>query len=1430
MPDAETPLADLDLPRSFPRSYLNDSTKRKLLSQVPAFWQLLPVQKEPGSDCEYFAALDCWLSNDGRGLFETLVAALADCLNPLAFTAGAKIGAGGDCMLGFIVHGSVTTEIAGVAIKTQHFGLQKRAEDVTSADQHLVFGTTFLYDCFGSPLLPTSQRLVSEGCVGLVLKRQDVYDVVEKVLGPGVLPIRYSPQKMEQVVSSVRATREGFQQLLFDGAPTWLANCCSKFESRLLSPGELWIRQGEAVPFFAFVNDGELLVDDRAASGETRRSQRDLRRIGRGIAFGESSLWTDDTATRPVRWSSGAAEESSLYPFSKASLVAATVCDVRVLYAFRFQNEFPGPASRNKAPGRGQGSGHELLPSLLARHLSLPTRVSCYERLTRAVVFRGQTIASDGGLCLVTRGAVDEQVVLPSAQPCRVCAASVRSKCRCGVPVTVRTLRRDFGGTRTCAVHQQTKLQSVKVLAPCASCGEQVSKGSVFACHAKCKGATCDFRLCLPCTRRAPALAEHHLLVGGGPSGVVASPTAEVWSLSLEALTSAVSQDEMDALHRACGLHMNSTEARWEKPAESLCSSCKEGRAQSALVSNPWASGSLCKQCLCSLEIFGATPPEILSRVWLFQPCSEEFRAALLATACRVVWHSEAPVLPNEVGFLMVMSGVVKSGGREFRAGQCLGAGTVAGFPVSRPIWAVAPGSGFVIYRSVFSCLMEAFPRDASLIVPAALLSKKNRELAEKQAQQVLQTTLSAVPFFSSCSKAFFHHLLQQPMVHGIYSPQEVVFEQGVAAEWVGFLVVGTVRMFSDGIFRGHTKAAPDVLGVLSMFGMTPSRTATVVCSDVCHIVMVSAVCWGELVSQFPDDAAILRAEALRSLQHFVKINLIASTLAVGMHRSFANYVGEHAEVVVYERGVDICKQGSSDPDPWMGIILLAAHPVDVLIDNVMMGSKSEGQYFGEMLALKFDDARSATLRTKGVTAVGRINSQVIQQALKICPEAAEVFRNMAKGHLVKNLSGLTTLEAAEFAHSPGQPFFQGCSGEFLSRLRSILRTEVFYEGQQVIREGVPGDRLVILARGCVTVRKKRRPTCQRGHTVGPISCHVCQSHIAKVACTKCSTTLCPQHAGEGLQVKGLRECRGGHAFQACSMQCSECSEVAEYRCIRGCLFTSCSAHFRKRSFLRLRQIKVSGNDAPVVLDLPETFTVIVPDFQRGYDSHFATVLAETTVAVREAPLAAVRELLGCRQMHKPDHQHDSWVAEKALLMKNFQLEQRFRSAVDLKIRKHRVHEIAQWAQSKIRRVGKLRVHSQGPVTRRGTSKSVVNDVSTHLDDNSRWLSETPSTPAALSSAMGEPEEADDPARHVGAALFSLVPSTAPQSRRKRPVSTRPGPEQSPGASPLQFGQSVRGKLALLRSSYTGIVAQSSRLEPLWGPGWALQLADFQNF
>jgi len=952
----------------------------------------------------------------------------------------------------------------------------------------------------------------------------------------------------------------------------------------------------------------------------------------------------------------------------------------------------------------------------------------------------------------------------------------------------------------------------------------------VLACHANCKGAACEFRLCMACSRRAPAVAEHHILVGDGPSGVVASPTAEVWSLSVEALTAVATQAEMEALHRACGLHMSARDAQTTNPTDPLCSSCQAEGAQGEPLSSAWVSGLVCKPCHCALQIFGATPSEILSRLWLFEPCTQEFRGALLSTACRVVWHAEAPLLVDEVGCLLIMRGIVKSGGRHFRAGQCVGAGTVAGFPTTEPIRAVEPGWGLVIYRSVFNCLIKAFPRDAALVVPAVRQSRQLFELAEKQGGHSLQSVVSAVPFFSSCSKAFFHRVLQQPVVHEIYAPQEVLFEQGAAVDWLGVLVMGTVKLFSDGKFCGQTKAAPDVVGVLSMLGMTPLRTATLVCHDVCHVVKISAVCWGDMMSEFPEDATILRAEALRSLQHFVKSNLIASTLEVGMHRAFAQYVGEHAEVVVYERGIDICKQGAMDPDPWMGIILLAAHPVDVLIDNVMMGSKSEGQYFGEMLALKFDDARSATLRTKGVTAVGRINSQVIQQALKICPEAAEVFRNMAKGHLVKNLSGLTTLEAAEFAHSAGQPFFQGSSGEFLSRLRSILRTEVFYEGQQVIREGVPGDRLVIVARGIVTVRKKRRPTCQRGHTMGPICCQACKSCTVKMACTRCDASLCPQHSGECREVKGQRECRGGHSFQACSMHCSECLEIASHRCIRGCLFTSCPAHFRKRSFLRLRQIKVSGNDAPVVLDLPETFTVIVPDFKRGHDTHFATVLAETTVAVREAPLAAVRELLGCRQMHKPDHQHDSWVAEKALLMKNFHLEQKFRSAVQLKIRKHRVNEIAEWAESKIRRVGKLRVDSQGPVERRGTSKSVVNDVSTHLDDNSRWLSETPSTPAALSSAMGDAEEADDTASRGVEGLFSLVPSTASQLRRKRPVGTRLGHDKSRDTSSRMFGQSGRGKLALLRSSYTGIAARSSRLEPVWGPGWALQLADFRDF
>lgn len=322
------------------------------------------------------------------------------------------------------------------------------------------------------------------------------------------------------------------------------------------------------------------------------------------------------------------------------------------------------------------------------------------------------------------------------------------------------------------------------------------------------------------------------------------------------------------------------------------------------------------------------------------------------------------------------------------------------------------------------------------------------------------------LPEFCECSVGLLRKL-EAFMCLRLYLPEQVVLRQGEEMPLLYILQRGvcTMNVFDT---EKETVHGPCIIGKL-MSMLTPTVVTTVVAVTTCFVSTISK----------HNIAAVLDSHPKERKQLFATANQVFSDLC----DDFSTYFGKEglaqrlqtvpllstASMAFLEVLADILEPKLllpgqfivQDPEDVRLLILFDGYCHVLTTTDIVIGTISKNMVFGEMSVFGLEGGvrpgtGPVTVKTVEFCQLGTIRASSLFKVLRAFPTERPRFERLVH----------TRLEESVCTQVSSRPCFDGMPHHLFSKVCSIMERRLAFPGEAIVKQGEPGDSMVIINRG----------------------------------------------------------------------------------------------------------------------------------------------------------------------------------------------------------------------------------------------------------------------------------------------------------------------------------------------------------------------------
>mmetsp|Transcript_15168 Transcript_15168/g.53243 ORF Transcript_15168/g.53243 Transcript_15168/m.53243 type:complete len:1715 (-) Transcript_15168:61-5205(-) len=330
----------------------------------------------------------------------------------------------------------------------------------------------------------------------------------------------------------------------------------------------------------------------------------------------------------------------------------------------------------------------------------------------------------------------------------------------------------------------------------------------------------------------------------------------------------------------------------------------------------------------------------------------------------------------------------------------------------------------------------------------------------------IVMHDLRLLPEFCECSVGLLRKL-EAFMCLRLYLPEQVVLRQGEEMPLLHILQHGvcTMNVFDT---EKETVHGPCIIGKLISM-LTPTVVTTVVAVTTCFVSTISK----------HNIAAVLDSHPKERKQLFATANQVFSDLC----DDFSTYFGKEglaqrlqtlpmlstASMAFLEVLADILEPKLllpgqlivQDPEDVRLFILFEGYCHVLTTTDTVIGTISKNMVFGEVSVFGLEGGARpgtgpVTVKTVEFCQLGTIRASSLFEVLRAFPTERPRFERLVHNRL----------EESVCTQVSSRPCFDGMPHHLVSKVCSIMERRLAFPGGAIVRQGEPGDSMVIINRG----------------------------------------------------------------------------------------------------------------------------------------------------------------------------------------------------------------------------------------------------------------------------------------------------------------------------------------------------------------------------
>lgn len=337
--------------------------------------------------------------------------------------------------------------------------------------------------------------------------------------------------------------------------------------------------------------------------------------------------------------------------------------------------------------------------------------------------------------------------------------------------------------------------------------------------------------------------------------------------------------------------------------------------------------------------------------------------------------------------------------------------------------------------------------------------------MARNHMQTVLKNKPIVVPEFEGFSVDFWS-MLRTKLKPMFVRPGEVVCEQDTMGTTMYVVQEGRFEVLMENVVVGECQS-PENFGMPGVVLDEWARIATVRSLNFGLVHALERDDFVSIAQKHPEAALKIKDMVGGELDMLAGVSEYLNRLDAFRNATMKliRVLSRVSHCASFMAGEYIVEQG--DPAASMHVFYSGSAVIEC--NGVAIGQAHPGNLFGEISVLGLGFQRQTSIRALSLCRTIELHYAAVQHAIRKCPEAADIFKDLAKKRFDESL-----------AQGNGQGYskslndcsflFRQCSRGFRSKCELWAERKIFFNGDIVVAQGEEGTEMFVVAAGCADV------------------------------------------------------------------------------------------------------------------------------------------------------------------------------------------------------------------------------------------------------------------------------------------------------------------------------------------------------------------------